>query len=371
MTPDQLLQQIPNGQTEPFYFLYGSERAYQTEVIRVLKQKWITDENKDFNLETFDGQTSSAHSWIDSARTIPFLGGTKLVVVQNMREKFEHPEEDAHMAQIESGIRKDDDESNQSPLTKTRQEQDIQALIDYANAPCADTCLVITADKVDKRIKLLKALTKMKGAVSCEAPKEYELIPWVMRLAKNQGYSMSKNVAQTLVNRVGPRPGFLLKELEKTLVYTGRKKTVSEQDIAEVVGETKQEDTFALISALLEKNSDAVFKKLHNQMGYGEDPIKILGAISWQFRMIWEVKSYQKQGLSSAQIAKTIGGHPFAVDKASKHARKFSIQKLRECHAELVKADRGLKSNPDREGVMDTLVLNLCTILGANARAKT
>ena len=54
MTPDDLLKQIDKGRTEPFYFLYGPERYYQTEVLKALIQKLITEENRDFNLEEFD-----------------------------------------------------------------------------------------------------------------------------------------------------------------------------------------------------------------------------------------------------------------------------------------------------------------------------
>ncbi|MEO2044713.1 MAG: DNA polymerase III subunit delta, partial [Nitrospinaceae bacterium] len=70
-------------------------------------------------------------------------------------------------------------------------------------------------------------------------------------------------------------------------------------------------------------------------------------------------KSYQAQGVPSNQIAKKIGAHPFAVEKSLKYASKFSNQQLRKCHVELVKTDRILKSSAQRDGAMETLIINL------------
>ena len=328
MTPDDLILKISQGQTEPFYFLYGPETFYQTEVIRTLIQKYITEDNRDFNLETFDARESTVSHWLGSARTLSFLGGTKLVVVRNLHEAVP-------------------------------QDQDAQTLTDYAQSPIPEACVVITADKVDRKRKLFKTLTKLKTAVACEAPKENKR--WLRKRAEEAGYSLSSDAARFLVDRVGPRPGVLAKELEKTLLYVGKNKSVSERDVAEVVGESKLENVFALTDALKTKNPEKALRLLNNQIDHGEQPIKILGTIAWQLRMIWEVKHYQQKNLPSGQIAKTMGAHPFMVEKALQHTRRFSTQQLRNGYLELANADRSLKStSKDPMAVMQTLILNLC-----------
>ena len=328
MTPDNLILKISQGQTEAFYFLYGPETFYQTEVIQALIKKWITEDNRDFNLETFDARESTVSHWLGSARTLSFVGGTKLVVVRNLHEAVP-------------------------------QDQDAQTLIDYAQSPIPEACVVVTADKVDRKRKLFKTLTKLKTAVACEAPKENE--HWLRKRAEEAGYSLSSDAARFLINRVGPRPGILAKELEKTLLYVGKNQSVSERDVAEVVGESKLEKVFALTDALKTKNPEKALRLLNNQIDHGEEPIKILGTIAWQLRMIWEVKHYQQKNLPSGQIAKVMGAHPFMVEKALQHTRRFSTQQLRSGYLELVKADRNLKSTTkDPTAVMQTLLLNLC-----------
>ena len=346
MNPFELIQKIPTGPIEHFYFLYGAERFYQVEIIKAIKRQLITDDNCDFNLETFDANSSSLNQWIGSVKTLPFLGGTKLVIVRNLHEVF----------------------SNKKDL----EELNLQALIDYAKTPLAEACLIITADKVDRRIKLIKTLTELKSAVCCEAPQnnaeKNKLWPWIQARAKESGYSISKNAAESLVNKVGDRPGTLVQELEKLLVYAGKNKSISESDITEVTGETKQEIIWDLNEALMGKQTERALKLLHNQLEHGVAPEQILGAISTQFRTVWEVKNYQEQRHPANQIAKKMGAHPVTVQKALKHTQKLSVQQLRRCHAELVQADRNLKSTSQREEVMEALILNLCTLLVATNR---
>ena len=117
MTPDNLILKISKGQIEPFYFLYGPEIFYQTEIIQALIQQSITDDNRDFNLENFDARDSTVNHWLGSAKTLSFLGGVKLVIVRNLQE----------------AIPKDNE---------------AQALMDYAQSPISEACLVITSNKV-------------------------------------------------------------------------------------------------------------------------------------------------------------------------------------------------------------------------------
>ena len=329
MSPEDLDQKLSQGKTESVYFLYGPERFYHIEAIRSLTKIWINEYNRDFNLETFDAQSSNVSNWLGSIKTLPCLGCTKLVIVRNLHDAI--PKDEA-----------------------------AQSLIDYCSNPIAGTCLVITADKVDRKRKIYKALTKVKGAVACEAPKENVLVTWIRDKAKGQGYAMNTHAARALVNRVGAHPGVLVQELNKTLIYVGKNKEVSEKDVQEVVGETRLETIFSLTDALKNKNPHKALQLLNNQLDHGEEPIKIMGMIAWQFRVIWEVKNYQQRNIPSNQIAKAMGVNPFVVEKALQHTKNFSNQQLRRAYLQLTQADRSLKStSQDPVFVMQTLILGL------------
>jgi DNA polymerase-3 subunit delta len=334
MTALELIQQLESGTPHPVYFLYGEEDFFQRELVAALTRRWITPDNRDFNFETFEAKTSSVHEWIGACKTLSFFGGEKLVIVRGLDE-FKW------------------DDANVPPL------------LDYVSAPVPDVCLVLTARKADRKRKIYKGLTKIKGAGECTAPRESALTPWLRNRAKELERTLSAGAARLMVERVGPKPGLLAGELEKVITFAGETKSIDEQAVMEVVGETRQEDWFAITNALQSKNTAQSLKVLRNQLEHGAEPVNLLGSISGQFRLIWEVKHHQNAGTPPSRIAQKMGVHPFRVEQALRYAGKFSEGQLRDGFRSLFRADRELKSSGKApEGILETLVLNLCSAGG-------
>jgi len=337
LTADELIRKIGQAAPQPVYFLYGEERFYQNEILAALTRRLITADNREFNLETFDAKAAAAAEWIGAAQTLSFLGGQKLVIVRNLHEAA--PDKAA-----------------------------AQTLLNYLGAPSPDSCLVITADKVDRKRKLDKALAGLKTAVNCAAPREGTLVPWLKERAAARGYNLSHDAAKMMVDRVGAKPGLLAAELEKITTYAGEQKNIDAAMTGVLVGCAKLESVFALTEALKNKNAAEALRLLRNQMEHGEEPLKILGAVAWQFRLIWEVKHHLKRGSPAARIAQTMGTKPFLVDKAARAAAHFSREDLRHGFDNLFRADRELKTtgkNPER--VLEFLILKLCSTRGGEA----
>ncbi|CCQ90283.1 putative DNA polymerase III, delta subunit [Nitrospina gracilis 3/211] len=330
MTALELIRALNSGTRHPVYFLYGEEDFFSRELLRLLTDQIITPDNRDFNFETFEGKTSHPNDWIEAAKTFSFLGGDKLIIVRNLEE--------ASFADV-----------------------DIQALIDYTKNPAPGACLALTARKADRKRKLYKHLAGLPGAGDCTAPKEGELVMWIKNRAKSLGYTLETDAAQTLLSRIGPKPGILAQELDKVITFGGGNKTLSQSAVAEVVGAIKLESVFDLTDALKEKNADRALHLLRNQLAHGEEPVKVLGMIAWQFRLIWEVKHHQQQRVPRQQIAKAMGQKPFLVDQALRFTGNFTERQLRNGFQSLSEADIELKSTGKApEGILESLVLKLC-----------
>ncbi len=330
MTPQAVLQNIEQDTLRPCYFLFGEETFYHTEIIRALTGKLITPDNQEFNYESLDAKTTGVQDWIAAAKTFSFLGGTKLVLVRGLHEITVAPKE-------------------------------VDALLAYTQDPAPESCLVLTAAKVDRKKKLFKALCKEAFAVECGVPKESTLLPWLKKRAEAQGYRLSGEAAKILIDRTGPKPGVLASELEKVLTFAGKNRTVTEEEASQVVGERRQENPFALTEALKDKNGERAIRLLHNQLDHGEDPIKVMGTIAWQFRVLWEVKALQGRKVPVAGIAKEMGAKPFLVEKVIRYTGNFTRQDLQESFRCLAEADRKLKtSGGDPQGILETLILKLC-----------
>ena len=242
------------------------------------------------------------------------------------------------------------------------EDSDQKILLEYIADSGLGACLVITADKADQKRKLYKKLTTQQGALLCEAPQETGLLTWVKSRARSFGYNLSSEAARKMVDRVGAKPGILAKELEKVMTYAGKENKITESMVGELVGEMKMENAFLLTEALKEKKAEKALLLLQNQLNQGEDPIKILGLIAWQFRTLWEVKHYQGQKYGVQKIAKQMGAKPFLVEKALQYTKNFNQSKLREGMKCLFEADRELKtSGRDPQGILEVLLLRICS----------
>lgn len=334
MTALDLIKQLESEKPHRVYFLYGEEDFFQRELVTALTRRWITPDNRDFNLETFEARASTVQEWIGAVKTISFFGGEKLVIVRGLDEA-------------------------------TWEDANTKALLDYAAAPVPDSCLVLTARKADRKRKLYKSLTKIKGAGECTSPNEGALIGWLKGRAKDAGRTLSASAAQLMVERVGLKPGLLAGELEKVITFAGKTQSIDDQAVLEVVGEMRLEKIFDLTDALKAKNPTKALGILRNHLAHGEEPIKLLGMIAWQFRLIWEVKHHQTTGTPKARIAQKMGIAPFQAEQAMRYTGKFSEGQLREGFRSLFRADRELKgSGKAPEGILESLVLSLCSTSG-------
>ena len=334
MTALELIQQIESGTTHPVYFLYGEEDFFQRELITALTRRWITPDNRDFNFETFEAKTSTVHEWIGACKTLSFFGGEKLVIVRGLDE-----------VEWEDGK--------------------VTPLLDYVSDPVPEACLVLTARKADRKRKVYKALAKLKGAGECTAPREPALIAWLKNRAKESKRTLTAGAARLMVERVGLKPGLLVGELEKVITFAGKTQSIDEQAVLAVVGETRLENVFDLTDALKAKNPVQALSILRNHLEHGEQPVKLLGMIAWQFRLIWEVKHHQTTGTPPSRIAQKMGIAPFQAEQALRYTGKFSEGQLREGFRSLFQADRELKgSGKAPKGILETLVLRLCSAGG-------
>ncbi|TDJ51758.1 MAG: DNA polymerase III subunit delta [Nitrospina sp.] len=334
MTALELIQQIESGTTHPVYFLYGEEDFFQRELIAALTRRWITPDNRDFNFETFEAKTSTVHEWIGACKTLSFFGGEKLVIVRGLDE-----------VEWEDGK--------------------VTPLLDYVSDPVPEACLVLTARKADRKRKVYKALAKLKGAGECTAPREPALIAWLKNRAKESKRTLTAGAARLMVERVGLKPGLLAGELEKVITFAGKTQSIDEQAVMAVVGETRLENVFDLTDALKAKNPVRALSILRNHLEHGEQPVKLLGMIAWQFRLIWEVKHHQTTGTPPSRIAQKMGIAPFQAEQALRYTGKFSEGQLREGFRSLFQADRELKgSGKAPKGILETLVLRLCSAGG-------
>ena len=125
------------------------------------------------------------------------------------------------------------------------------------------------------------------ATIACRSLKPQQLPPWCVQRATSAYQKKLPNpAAQLLVELVGSSLGVLDQELAKLAAFVGRKPGIDSDDVDQLVGRSRQAETFKIFDAIGNARPVDALAILHRLLEQGEDPLGILGAFSWQLRRL-------------------------------------------------------------------------------------
>ncbi len=289
-SPASVRKQIAQGKADPVYLLVGDDDEEMARLAREFTAL-VEDALRAFNSERLyageKGVTPAAVA--QAARVLPMMSDRRLVVVLRA-EKMLKPKRRGK-GDAEAG----GDAAGADVPT------DLDVLDEYVRNPVPETTLVLVATEVDRTRKVFKALQKHATIVECwglkssvRDPKKIqswelqkiagEAAALAVHLAKESGYSLDRAGAALLARRAGTNIGTLRGDIGRLLLYAGGNKTITVQDVQEVVsGETLQDD-WALTEAIIAGDCRTALRQLGLAMESGGIPYMILGQISYCVR---------------------------------------------------------------------------------------
>tara|TARA_Y100001933_G_scaffold260908_1_gene314153 strand:- start:3838 stop:4842 length:1005 start_codon:yes stop_codon:yes gene_type:complete len=158
----------------------------------------------------------------------------------------------------------------------------------YADAPPADTLLLIRAARLDGKQKngaWFKALDRV-GAIVQIWPLSFQELPrWLAGRLKSAGLTLSPEALNLLAERVEGNLLAAVQEIEK-LRLAGLDSPVSVEDLTAVLEDSARYDTFELIDAVFAGDAQRVSRMLATLRQEGVALFAILGALTSQLRRI-------------------------------------------------------------------------------------
>ena len=158
----------------------------------------------------------------------------------------------------------------------------------YADAPPADTLLLIRAARLDgkqKNAAWFKALDRV-GAIVQIWPLSFQELPrWLAGRLKSAGLTLSPEALNLLAERVEGNLLAAVQEIEK-LRLAGLDSPVSVEDLTAVLEDSARYDTFELIDAVFAGDAQRVSRMLATLRQEGVALFAILGALTSQLRRI-------------------------------------------------------------------------------------
>ena len=182
-------------------------------------------------------------------------------------------------------------------------------------------------------------------------------INWILEKSKSVGLKMGYAESVYLADNIGLDPQRASSEISKLASYKNGD-ILTKKDIDAVVPFETYSNNFKAIDALLNKNAVLAIKGLEEQWAKNEDPIKILGALVWQFRILLKLTDLKYSSLDEA--SKKLGAPAWSVKKSVSALRNFSATELKNIYQKLADADLAIKTGvEDGREVLSDFVCSL------------
>ncbi|MFD2446128.1 DNA polymerase III subunit delta [Bacillus sp. CGMCC 1.16607] len=314
-------KQIKKGEFAQLYLLYGSESFLIHETIQLLINHVLNEDEKDFNLSTYDLEEIPIEVALEDAETFPFLGEKRLIILQNPVFLT-------------------------SEKTKEKVEHNISKLELYISNPPPYSIVVLAApyEKLDERKKITKELKR--NAVMGEAKKlnDQELRNWIKDRISVNGVQMEEKALDKMIAIAGTNLFVLTNEIDKMSLYVGNEKKIDLQTVEKLVSKTLEQNIFELVDKVVHRKTEDALRIYYDLLKQNEEPLKILALLAGQFRLIYQVKELARKGYGQQQIASAIKQHPYRVKLAAGQASLFTDKELVEMMRLFAEADYQMKT---------------------------
>lgn len=334
----EFLVRLEKGKPIPAILLLGDEPYLRDSCRTQLIERFVAETARPWAVSRYSAARGETQAALEQAETMAMLSPVQLVFL-----------EDA------GAIEKLGD--------KNREEAAAQ-LAAYLEDPAPFTVLVLEATGLDQRMKLGKLLTEKTLVVDCglgEEPDERLAAAVVMAraLAKEQGVEFEKGAAEDLAEFVAAGLMCLKTEIEKLATYVAGKKLIRREDVSALVVSEKTTTVWELADLLASRQGKRALEFLDRLLRAGEEPLQMLGAITWMYRKL--IEASEVRGVSNGyQAARALGMRPEQAELALRSARKISKPRLLGALGALRSADDRLKGGTDDpRTVMEFLVTHL------------
>jgi DNA polymerase-3 subunit delta len=245
---------------------------------------------------------------------------------------------------------------------------ELELLAEYAQEPCATTCLVLEGEKLPSTGAAAKRLRAAAVVVECPSLRPYQIPRWLAAEIESRGGRVAGGVAERFQEILGDDPEALLSGLDKVLLYLGSKDDIiTPETVSHVLSPVPHATVWEFIEALEDRDTRRALAGLQALLEQGEAPESILRLMARSRRQMLAGSSTRLRGGGDDQVLEAMGVHPKA--RAAPRLRrailarvgKHTLRDLSRAPAMLLQADSALKGggSGSPRAVLTRLVLDL------------
>jgi DNA polymerase III subunit delta len=199
-------------------------------------------------------------------------------------------------------------------------------------------------------------------------PSPRELAQWVTNRARLYDLKLPAAISHYLASLVGKssseNPVLGLEALDQELRKLALVPPLTLEKTQALVALEAPISGFDLVRSTTEGKTLTAFKQMHEIMQRGEDPIRILGALSWQYVRIAKAWALVQQNplVGEGEVAAALGMHPYAAKQTLGLAKTFTRRKAAGALAILMDAEKSAKTGNDMRLALERAVIGLTNL---------
>ena len=344
---ESILSDIRSGKPPSLLLLHGDDFPVHAAT-QALLDLLVPAENRTFNLERFDGQSTSWDQIEAALMTPPFLPGAKTVWVESApyfasaenkgemgekvlrlwgdgkkdeaarllidllklegwtQERWERLEARSAAAEIAALLGDEGKEAREAAegllaycrgqtleLSQGRgsEADKLMEFLEHGIPPWG--VLLLTTAHVDRRTRLYKKFAEKGAALDLAVERERSgkieratLAQFLDRRLKEAGKRIEPRAREMILARAAPQLWAVHQELEKLLLYVGDEASIRAKDVEEILLDQGEGWVFDLTKALAARDSLAALGQLARLLSRGNHPLALLGPIASEVRRL-------------------------------------------------------------------------------------
>ena len=317
------------------YVLYGGDEYLISQTVRLLRDSVIDSDFGDFNYTRLDCTSSvKAAELINALRELPMLTDKRFL--------------ELHYYQ------------NLTDSTVKKIEETFKETLREGSTVI---CLVSHDDSKKSKNKLATWAQEYAQEINCNVS-IYSLPRWIEFYLKDKGYKFKDSkAAQELQNRVGNNLLDLSIQLDQLMLYAGSTKTISIEDVRQVVRKSNEIKVWEYTKAITQKDSSKAMQACSSLL---EDNAQkgSLTLVSFTNKYLRDLAQAlditSKYGFTTNSLSQQMADKKdFQLNYILKDLRSWKEADLRDAFHSLCQADLRLKTGGDPLLTMQLLTLRL------------
>ncbi len=290
----------------------GEEPYFIDNIVRLLEDSVLDESLKGFNQSIVYGRDVSTQDIIDLSRRYPMMGNYQVVIVK-----------------------------------EAQYVDRIEEIEKYIDNPLETTILVIAFKhkKLDKRKAFYKKLNSSDNNVvifDSEKIKDYNITKWIEGEIRNLGFTISPVGLMLMADYLGNDLGKINNELQKLTINLKPGFAITEKEIEENIGISKDFNLFELQNAMAARDAMKAYRIVdYFEANPKDHPLQMITVVLHNY-FIKVFKYHQIKSKPQNQMAAELGVPPFIVKEYVKAGKMFSAGKIKNIIADL--RDLDLKS---------------------------